>query len=148
MCVSFTIRNSQLEDIEKVYEIERESFPYPYSPWDFQYYLEVEGEFFLVAEWEGEVVGYIVGSLWKDLLTIVSLAVKPSYRRRGIGTALIKELEKRVHGKAKRIELQVRVSNYPAIYLYEKLGYEREGKISRYYRNGEDAYLYYKNLEE
>ncbi len=143
-----TIRAVTPEDIETVYEIEKVSFPYPYSPWDFRYYLEVESEFFLVAEWKGKVVGYIVGSKWRELLTVVSLAVMPEYRGLGIGGRLLEALEEKVKGKVKRIELQVRVSNRPAINLYEKKGYERGPVISRYYRNGEDAFLFYKNLEE
>ena len=141
-----TIREARKEDIEKVYKIEKLSFPYPYSPWDFRYYLEVEREFFLVAEKENELVGYIVSSLYNRLLTIVSLAVTPERRREGIATRLLTSIEEKARNKANIIELQVRVSNKPAISLYEKTYFEKIGKISNYYRDGENAYLFRKKI--
>ncbi|NOZ64716.1 MAG: ribosomal protein S18-alanine N-acetyltransferase [Caldiserica bacterium] len=146
MAVPFIVREAREEDIEKIYEIEKISFPYPYSPWDFRYYLEVESEYFFVAESEGEVIGYIVATLWRDLITIVSLAVTPKRRQEGVATALLESVEEECRDKAQRIELQVRVSNRPAIALYEKMGFEKADLIPRYYRDGEDAYLFYKRL--
>ncbi len=140
------MREAREEDIEKIYEIEKTSFPYPYSPWDFRYYLEVESEYFFVAESNGEVIGYIVATLWRDLITIVSLAVTPERRQEGVATALLESVEKECMDKAQRIELQVRVSNKPAIALYEKMGFEKADLIPHYYRDGEDAYLFYKRL--
>lgn len=147
MAIPFIVREAREEDIEKIYEIEKISFPYPYSPWDFRYYLEVESEYFFVAESEGEVIGYIVATLWRDLITIVSLAVTPERRQEGVATTLLESVEKECKGKAQRIELQVRVSNRPAIALYEKMGFEKADRIPRYYRDGEDAYLFYKRLD-
>ncbi len=140
------VRKASKEDLEKIYEIERRSFPYPYSPWDFSYFLNREPQNFLVWETEGEIVGYIVGNCQKDKLTIISIAVLPEFRRRGIGTALIKELIRKNTGSVRKVELQVRISNLPAISLYQKLGFTLIRRLPFYYRDGEDAYLFQKYI--
>ena len=87
----------------------------------------------LVAEVAGgELVGRL--SLMRDPhpasrhVADVGLMVAAAYRRRGIGTALMAAAEEwaRAAGVTK-LELHVFPHNHPAIALYEKLGYEREG---------------------
>ena len=115
---------------------------------------------FLVAESEGgEVVGYVMcrveppvylGTRRVVLGHVLSIAVHSDWRRRGIGRALMLEAERAMRSEygAQVIFLEVRVSNSPAISLYEKIGYEKLGRIPRYYSDGEDAYLMYKRVSE
>ena len=75
---------------------------------------------------------------------LLRLAIKEPFRRHGYGrqfmTALIKWL--RDEG-VNQMWLEVRISNEPAISLYESLGFKRNGLRKRYYKNnGEDAYTY------
>lgn len=79
---------------------------------------------------------------------LVSIAVLPGYRRRGIGSALLAETI-RVMRDVYRVEaiyLEVRVSNRPAISLYEKFGFRKARVIRGYYSDGEDAYVMVKRL--
>jgi len=79
---------------------------------------------------------------------LVSIAVLKEYRGRGIGSALLGETIRAVKedygGEA--LYLEVRVSNYPAIRLYEKFGFRKVRLIRGYYRDGEDAYVMVKRL--
>ncbi len=80
---------------------------------------------------------------------LVSIAVLPGYRRRGIGSALLRETIRAVgeaYG-AEALYLEVRVSNEPAIRLYEKFGFVKVRRITAYYADGEDAYVMVKRLE-
>jgi len=108
-------------------------------------------ETFIVAEEDGQVVGYIMcriesGFSGFSLIKrghVISIAVLPGYRQKGIGEALLKEALQAMinHYNVKECYLEVRVSNTPAINLYKKIGFRIEKTLRRYYADGEDAYL-------
>lgn len=149
----FKIREFESADIEKVVYINRVSLPENYSLRFFMEHHEKWPKAFLVAEVDGEVVGYVMCRVelgWgycKPGLTrkghVVSIAVLEGYRRRGIGKALMEEALKALskYYKASEVYLEVRVSNYPAISLYEKLGFMKKRILKGYYLDGEDAYV-------
>jgi ribosomal-protein-alanine N-acetyltransferase len=117
-------------------------------------------ETFIVAEENGEVVGYIMCRMelglsnfgFKGLVKkghIVSVAVLPQYRRKGIGEALVsKAMEGMRLYNAKQCFLEVRVTNTQAISLYKKLGFQVTRTIHGYYADGEDAYLMSRELKQ
>lgn len=152
--IAFVVREAQREDLDKVIKINREVLPENYPPFYFELHLYQFGKAFLVAEENGEVVGYIMCRVEYDNLYtnpskvgkrghIISLAVVERARRRGIGTALmVKAMESmKKFYEAEEYYLEVRVSNEPAIRLYRKLGYNVIKVIPNYYLDGEDAYL-------
>ena len=68
----------------------------------------------------------------------LGLMVAQGMRRRGIGTALIEEAAKWARDVGvRKLELHVFPHNEPAIALYEKLGFVREGYRRAHYRRGE-----------
>jgi ribosomal-protein-alanine N-acetyltransferase len=75
---------------------------------------------------------------------ISTIAVDPRWQRRGIGRMLIQACEEQV--KQPRMKLSVRVTNYGAIALYEKLGYQTVDVWGRYYSDNEDALVMEKRL--
>ena len=133
------IRKCRQDDIPSVIKIESLSFKYPYPSSIFYNYLNRN---FYVAEEDGKVVGYAIGDARRHL--IVSIAVHPDYRRRGIGTKLMESILKNMHGYA---ILQVRASNNEAIKFYKKLGFIEKELLQSYYIDGEDAILMFKNLD-
>jgi len=155
----FTIRKATEKDLPMVIAINRKCLPENYPEWFFLQHLRNWGDAFLVAVYKGiVVVGYVMsraewgpGIFSKGLTRkghIISLAVLPRYRRRGLGTRLMeKALDAlhRVYG-CTEVYLEVRVSNTPAIKLYEKLGFKKVSVLKRYYADGEDAYLMAKQL--
>jgi ribosomal-protein-alanine N-acetyltransferase len=110
-------------------------------------------ETFIVAEENGEVIGYIMCRIELGLSNfgfggvvkkghIVSIAVLSNHRRKGVGEALVKEaMEGMRFYNAKQCFLEVRVTNTPAINLYKKLGFQITRTVHGYYSDGEDAYV-------
>lgn len=130
-------------DLDQVAQIASLSFARPWSRQGFADALPMDNACFLVARKEENVVGYGGLSMALDEGEIVSIAVKPDCLRQGIGNKLMKELlkEGRRNGVC-RFFLEVRVSNTPAISLYEKYGFSICGTRKNYYPElHEDAYV-------
>jgi len=89
------------------------------------------------------VVGFIGVLMMVDEAHIVTLAVRGSHRRRGIGELLvISAIEMAQRAGQGLVTLECRVSNEPALALYEKYGFQQVGLRPRYYSdNHEDAYV-------
>lgn len=143
------VRRVERGDILYVQEIEEEAFGDEAYPLALMIYLyEYCGKYFLVAEVEKQIAGYIVACPEKgNGLHIYSIAVKKSFRRRGLGKKLLNHLiELAVEQGLKRVYLEVKAENTPAIRLYEKLGFRKTRRIKRYYSDGEDALVYVLDL--
>lgn len=84
-------------------------------------------ELFLVADDEAEhpaIVGVVIGSYDGRRGWIFRLAVDPRHRRRGVGRALVEELERRYETMGvRRIRLLTTADNEPARRFWEQLGY-------------------------
>ena len=144
------IREAAREDIPALCSLEGECFSSPWSADAFSESMSTSEGIFLVAEAEQRIVGYIGGILVLDECSVTNVAVSGSYRRMGAGSALVRELERVAHGRgASMMFLEVRVSNAPAIAVYEGLGYERCGTRRGFYtKPREDAYVYRRSLLE
>jgi ribosomal-protein-alanine N-acetyltransferase len=165
------IRPARLEDIERIYEIERKCFPTPWPTGALRGHLGERG--FIVYELSEMVVGYIIVGMktpsfferlemraW-DFLGynkkrkeekvghIMNIAVDPAYRNKGIGEELLRKglLYLQSLG-VEVVELEVRVNNVAAIKLYRKFGFSTKQVIKGYYSNGDDAYLMRKGLKD
>jgi ribosomal protein S18 acetylase RimI-like enzyme len=93
--------------------------------------LAVERELFFVAVSDGAVVGTVMGGYDGHRGWVYAVAVRPSFRRRGIGAALIRRLEAALAGRGcLKVNLQVRASNAAAVAFYERLGYAVEERVS------------------
>lgn len=144
------IRQATIKDVEDIYEIEKLCFPDPWSRDALTYELEENPRaFYIVADLDGQVVGY-AGLWWiEDEGHITNVAVKPGYRNRRIGEGIISVMIDFTSKEGiKHHTLEVRRSNDPAISLYEKFGFRTEGVRKRYYRNnGEDALIMWRHGE-
>ncbi|MEO3993363.1 MAG: ribosomal protein S18-alanine N-acetyltransferase [Desulfurococcaceae archaeon TW002] len=157
--VTIHIRKAKPEDLPTVININLISLKEHYPEDFWRHHLEMWGEAFLVADVDSRVVGYIMcrverglghinKSLLKKLGHIISIAVHPDYRRIGIGYSLMVEALRKLKEfyKVSEVYLEVRVSNEPAIKLYEKLGFKKVQRIRFYYLDGEDAWLMAKEV--
>lgn len=134
------------EHIDGIALIEKKCFSVPWSENALRDELENPNAFFLTALCDGSPVGYVgsYGVCGESYIT--NIAVLPEYRRRGIGERLLNELIG--HCKDENctfLTLEVRKSNFAAITLYEKLGFERVGERKDFYEKPtENALLYTK----
>ena len=122
------------------------------SPWtEAQLKDEIGNEYarFFVAVCDGTVIGYIGAFNVCGEVSLGNLAVKKEYRKAGVASALLNELEKTAEAEnAEFITLEVRPSNTAAIRLYKKLGFSQSGLRKGFYQNPtEDAILMKKELK-
>ncbi len=133
--------------LDQLCEIEKASFKEPYSKQFLRYLSEICPHTFLIATINGIPVGYTVAIVINNRANLLSLAIAPKWRKKGVGECLIKRIMKmtKSHG-AKRIYLEVRETNYKAIKFYKKFGFQIKSKILNYYKNQESALVLIKNL--
>jgi [ribosomal protein S18]-alanine N-acetyltransferase len=132
------IRSVKQDDIDRVSIIEQASFKDPYPSYFLSELAKDNPETFLVLTLNDEIVGYGVVDHWDDHDHLISIAIRPESRRKGLGEALLVELEKRL-SKERPLRLEVRQSNHSAIQLYLKMGFTKTGSAEGYYSDGEDA---------
>lgn len=149
----YLIREFSPSDLDAVIAINRENLPENYPAFFFKLHHENFPKAFLVAEHRNRVVGYIMCRVETGKLHtidgvgrqghIISIAVIPEMRRKGIGKSLmLKAMEALRHFySVDEYYLEVRVTNTPAVNLYTKLGFKPVKVLKGYYLDGEDAYL-------
>lgn len=137
------IRTMQEGDVAAVAALEAQIFPMPWSAAGFADTLPREDVIFLVAYEQDKLLGYVGIYCTLDEGEITNVAVAPAARRRGIARALLTELKQRLTNRnVDRIVLEVRVSNEPAIRLYEQMGFAVLGTRKNFYEKPtEDAYI-------
>lgn len=148
------IRKMEEKDIKEVYEIELNSFTQPWRYQDFQtavlkpdqYYINL----YMVAEEEGEILGYC--GLWgvAGEGQINNVAVKEEHRGKHIGYVMLKGLiQKGMEYGLAAFTLEVRRSNMFAITLYENLGFQDVGIRKNFYDYPkEDAIIMWLRFKE
>jgi [ribosomal protein S18]-alanine N-acetyltransferase len=135
------IRRLTYSDLPAVIAIERRSFPTPWSLAMFVLELSKPSGICLAATVGDELVGYLVCSRYDQVWHLMNVAVAPERRRSGVARGLIAKLVEEGGGRLP-FTLEVRVSNRPAITMYERLGFRSAGVRPRYYQdNGEDALI-------
>ena len=137
------VREMQLDELEGVMVIEKENFSVPWTEMGFFSFLLRDDTMFLVAEEEGEIIGYMGIMMVLDEGEITNVSVSKYARRRGIGRALVGEMIRRMKKRGiVTLHLEVRKSNDAAIALYSSFGFVKDGERKMYYEEPvEDAVL-------
>jgi len=155
---NYRLRQFKPSDLEGVIRVNRECLPENYTTLFFMNLYKRFPKTFIVAETNGEIVGYIMCRIETGIPSfkmlgitrkghVISIAVLPEHQRKGIAYALMQEtMQAMVSYKAKECYLEVRTSNLPAIELYKKLRFEVTRTISNYYADREDAFVMAKQL--
>lgn len=147
----YTIRYADIEDINEIMRINHttlpENYPYPF----FVEILRRYPKSFVVAEKDGGVVGYMMNRIEKGMSGVftptlhrinkghvVSIAVLPEHRRKGVGKKLMMEGMKAMkeYG-ADEFVLECRITNDSALTMYKSLGFTVVRELRGYYHDGE-----------
>ena len=147
--VQWNIRRMEEKDLMQVAGIEAASISPPWSEKGFRDAIALQHTIFLVAENEGEIVGYCGCYQSLEEAEITNVAVRTDLRGHGIARKLLERLmEIGKEQGAFAFTLEVRVSNLPAIHLYESLGFESVGIRKNFYdRPKEDAMIMWRRWQ-
>ncbi len=143
--LSVKIKPMQKDDVDSVISIEEQAYgPHHWSKDSFMSELSNDlAKYFSVFNADGNLIAYC--GCWQILeeAHITNIAVSPACRRSHIGEVLLTTIiDECYRNMAKYITLEVRVSNKPAIALYEKYGFKSLGVRKGYYQdNNEDALI-------
>lgn len=140
------IRMMKRADVERISELEEETFSMPWSRDAFLEMIEKPDARYYVAELEGQVVGGCGVLMVLDEGNITNVVVDKNVRNCGIGTQMLRYLiEDGYRNGINAFTLEVRVSNTAAIHVYEKLGFFSEGIRPNFYEKPtEDAMIMWK----
>lgn len=142
-----TIRPMEERDLDQVVQIEEENFSMPWSRKSFLDTLQLPHAIYVVAEREGRIAGYCGCYQILEEAEIVNVAVDKAFRGRGIGRRMLTELMRLGEERGSfAYTLEVRVSNAPAIHLYESLGFKSLGIRKNFYEKPtEDAVIMWRH---
>jgi len=139
---SFTVDLYEPADLEKVLAIESASFgrdAWPKAA--FLDYFHQCPDLFLVARRGRKLAGYTITSASSRNAELVSIAVDPKERRKGIAWKLLDRTKEKLAGRRlKTWWLMVDIRNESAIEFYRRYGFAVTRRVKRYYGPGRDAW--------
>ena len=142
---SVSTRLARMADCVALSEIHASSFKRAWSDAEFEALLSQPGVHALLAEYQKRFgsrapAGFVLYRLAADEAEILSVAVDPAYRRRGIGKTLIETTLRQVYrAGAQSIHLEVEDSNHAAIGLYRGAEFRESGRRAGYYAQGRET---------
>lgn len=142
------IREMIIDDVNEVYEIEKQSFDH--SSWSLDaFYHELEkNEFahYFVVSMNDRIIAYC--GLWIviDQAQITTISVDDAFRNNGVGQLLLEYVMNFASTTCTTMSLEVRIENEAARHVYEKAGFTYGGIRKNYYGDGEDAKVMWVNL--
>lgn len=144
---AFVVRELREHDCEGATALGRRCFVGTEQP-DFAYELaRAISRVWVAVEPDDVVVGYALGWVAGGEAQLMSIAVEPSRRARGLGRALLTRfVEAMAEEHVDQIVLEVRAGNAAARALYEAFSFEPQGQRTAYYADGEDGVLYLRRL--
>ena len=139
--MSLEIRYAAEADVESIAMLEQVCF---HTPWPIEFIYEdvcITKNTYLILQEDGKTIGYAGMWIILDEAHLNNICIHPDHRGGGKGKALLTALmQDAIDLGAESMTLEVRVSNAPAISLYEKTGFISAGIRRKYYQdNGEDA---------
>lgn len=148
---SVALRESHDSDFDTLYRIDQSCFArgIAYSRRTLRWFLGLPGAECMVAEADGEIIGFILTHAEGSVAQIVTLDVLEAHRRSGAGSALLGEAEKRLATRGVRMmQLETAHDNAAAIAFWTRHGYRTRGVLKNYYLDRIDALAMEKRLTQ
>jgi ribosomal-protein-alanine N-acetyltransferase len=133
MRAGFKLRPAKVGDIATLAKIERDVSPFPWNEKQFAESLQNHRSYMLCKG--NRPVGFIIFHQVLDEAELLNIAVKSSFQGEGLGACLLDFFLAEVSASAVTLFLEVRVSNFPAIALYEGRGFHPVGERKAYYHS-------------
>ena len=129
-------------DLPEVLAIEKVSFEHPWNAEDFMTCLRERNTLGMVAEFDDQVVGYMIYEMHDHKLHLISIAAHWQHRSCGIGLQLIDKLkDKLVFRRRNRITVDVRETNLDAQLFFRACGFEAVSVVKTPWpETSDDAY--------
>lgn len=138
---SLRCRKAERTDVKELSDIENLCFDSPWTSREFEYCLSDKRCEGLVVEYENEILGYLFYEKNTTSFTLLNCATTPYARRRGVGSALIRELIANLKDTRKEISCVIRESNVQAQIFLRTLGFRAQWVLRGFYSDSsEDAY--------
>ncbi|HZT33895.1 MAG TPA: ribosomal protein S18-alanine N-acetyltransferase [Bryobacteraceae bacterium] len=138
------ISRFRLAQLPRILAIENAAFPR--EAYNRQMFLELHRDcspLFYIARYGHAIAGYMVTCTAGSHAEIVSIAVHPQFRQRGLGAALMRHTLRRLKPAGiTQVDLMVRTTNAAAIAFYRRFGFRRARCVAGYYDDGADGILY------
>ena len=135
------VRHFSHDDLDAILSIESDSFEFPWSSKDLEFCLSLDRCDCLVAERDGDVVGYLIYERRNRTVLLLSCAVLDTERRSGVGSALLRELAEEIRSSRSEIVSVVRERNVVAQVFLRSVGFRAQWIKRQYYSSAdEDAY--------
>jgi [ribosomal protein S18]-alanine N-acetyltransferase len=145
--VKIAIRRMQLDDVDTVFELEKEIFDDPWNKESFTVEVEsTDNSYPCILLYNNIIAAYAVIWYYSGEVHIGNFAVHKNYRRRGLGINLLNHILDKFNDHEVAY-LEVRKSNIGAINLYKKFGFDALYVRSEYYSDKEDAIVMWKKLK-
>jgi [ribosomal protein S18]-alanine N-acetyltransferase len=147
--MALTIRGYEKKDFLALYKLDQACFVpgISYSKLVLHYYLNLPAVDCLVAEGEKKIAGFVLAEVNPPLAHIITLDVSEMHRRAGVGSELLREMEKHFRFRGVRsILIETAVDNESGIAFWEHHGYRTEAVLKRYYLGKIDGYAMRKKL--
>ncbi len=149
--MALTTRQYEAKDFARLHKLDQECFPpgISYSKWSLHYYLSLPGADCMVAEDGKQIAGFILAEENPPLGHIITLDVADRYRRGGVGTMLLREMEQHFAFQGvQSVLLETSVENKSGIAFWERHEYRTEAVVKKYYLGKIDAFEMRKKLEK
>jgi len=141
------IETASIKQLDKLYEIEEQCFDQEaFTKRQIAYLLADYNTIALVARANSDIAGFIIAQveIENDTLCghIITINVAPTHRRKGVASKMLKETEDLLRLKGMvECHLEVREDNTSALKLYQNSGYQKIGKLAKYYGEKHGLYL-------
>ena len=141
------IETASVKLLDKLFKIEEQCFDQEaFTKRQIAYLVSDYNTISLIAKLESEIAGFILAQIEIENDTlfghIITINVVPAFRKKGIGSKMMQEMEAILKQKGiSECHLEVREDNSPALKLYQNSGYQKIGRLEKYYGKAHGLYL-------